>query len=515
MSREVAEALGFGLVVAVLAALVAWPVPIAPGSWWIGSSGNDHASIAFTLHWVADRLASGSLPFGWTDRLSYPHGATFWPADLPEAIALAPVTLLLGPVVALNLLVVAHHGLTAGATWGWLRARGATVPGAWVGGMVVALCPAIAVAHFDGNPDATPWYWLPLAMWAVERGRPGWAGACIVLGGACSPYVGVGAAIVVGAMLAFDRRWTELAWALGIGVAGGAVLIGIQSAALLASDAAVVKGPRPDGMGTAAVLGLLDPRPFVVGTDPWWSVPRVATGAYLGWAALSIAVLSRSRLGWTLVAVGAVLALGPELRLVDDPFAVPPPGPGTEIPLPGAVLAWVPGLGQMHQTARLTVVAAVGLAILASDVTDRLDRWGWAIPGLVILDLALLGGGVRALRPGPVFDDGACEALAELPPGPVFDVPTTYHELGLLAATCHGQPVAEGINRPPQLRAPPEFAAELLGNAGFRYLVVHRTLPHPDLADLTGRCLVHDSDALRIYDLSCDRSADGPGEQGR
>ena len=525
--RILLEALGLTLLVGLAVALLAWPFPVDPAGTWVGGSQNDHASIALSWELVAERVTSGQLPWGHTDRIEAPEGATLFPADLPGALMLVPLMLALGPIVVVNLAQIAHHGLAAGATWLWLRREGAEVPGALAGALVFALAPALVTATFNGNPDVSVAFYLPLtlALLASEgRGAALGAGLVVALAGASNPYVGVMSLFGALAALLARQRARELPYLLVPAALGAVGITVLTTMALHAPDAAILKGPRSGTFGTASLAGLLWPRALVQRTDPDWALPRVAVGAYLGLSALGLALLARDRrrLGWWMVAMGVLMALGPTLRLFD--VVPPPPGgpPPTgwnghlHVPLPWAVMERFPGIGQLHLTARFTLLAAAGLAWLAARGTPRLGRWAWAAPALVLLDLGLLAGAPAMLGSAPVWEDGTCEALADLEPGAVVDLPPTYHELWIQQGLCHRRPVAEGINRPlPRAlqhrmeQAGPGKDLQVLAEAGYRWLVHHRSLPSRHFEGFTDgvepACVAMRTDAITVVDLACVR----------
>jgi hypothetical protein len=524
MRRPLAESIAVAVAGTLAAALLAWPWPLAPTETVVGDSFNDQHSLAWTLQWVAERLAAGDLPWGYTDAVRWPDGGTLYPADLLEAVLLAPVTWAAGGIAALGALTVLHHGLAAGATWGWLRARGADAPGALAGALAVALAPWLVVSSWNGNPDVTGIGWAAAALWLVERERPGAAGAVVGLSALANPYPAVIGGLAVGARLLTEPRALARAAAPMLLGFGAAWLLVTQ--ALEAPDALIERAPRAGGglMGTATLLGLLDPRPEILDTDPVWGRSRVGTGAYLGLAALLAAVLARRDrgLGWGLVALGAVAALGPELRLFtavippDGPLLGPPRLAGTGAPLPWALAEKVPGLDRLHQTARFTALSTLGLALLVAQAPARLGRARWVVALAICADLLMVAGGARLLGSAPAWDDGACAALRGRPDGPVLDLPPTAHELDLRGALCHGQPVAGAINRPippslgrglgppgrRQLRALLSRAADL----GFAHAVVHRGFSDPALEAESARlpaCVVAETDSVRVVDLGC------------
>ena len=521
MRRALAESATVAGLAGLTCALLAWPWPRDPTGSLIGDSRNDQHALAWTLQWVADRLAAGRLPWGHTDAVAWPDGGTLMPADLLEAVLMAPLTWGFGGIAALGALTLLHHACAAGAAWGWLRARGADALGAAAGALVVALAAPLVVSSWNGNPDVTGIAWVCAALWACEEDRPLAAGLIVGAGALCNPYVAVLGAGAVGLRLARQPR--ALLRAALPAAALAAVGWGLTSWALSAPDALVSRAPRGAGglVGTATPGGLLRPWPEILATDPEHGLSRVGTGAYLGAAALLAALLARRdrALGWGLVALGVVAALGPELRLrteviaPDGPLLGPPRLAGTGVPLPWALVESLPVLGLMHQTARFGMWSALGLALLVAQAPARLRRAGALVPLAIAVDLVVVAGAPTHLRAVPTDDSGLCAALDGRAAGAVLDWPPTAHELGMAAALCHRRPVADAINRPipPSLGrrlGPPGRTrdAELRGHArgvGFRWLAVRRALAPDAHADAPPACVAAESHALRLIDLAC------------
>ncbi|MEC8425698.1 MAG: glycosyltransferase 87 family protein, partial [Myxococcota bacterium] len=285
MHRPLAESALVALLASLGFALLAWPWPLDPMGSFIGDSGNDQHALAWTLQWVADRMAAGALPWGFTDRVGWPDGGTLFPANLLEAIMVAPLTWAAGGIAALGALTLLHHAAAAGATWGWLRARGADRAGALAGSLVVALGAPLVVSSWNGNPDVTGIAWVCGALWACEVRRPTLAGVLVGAGALANPYVAVLGAGAVGMRLLRQPR--ALARAAIPAAALGLMGWGLTASALSAPDAFISRGARDAGglMGTATLQGLLHPAPEILVTDPEHGLSRVGTGAYLGTAA--------------------------------------------------------------------------------------------------------------------------------------------------------------------------------------------------------------------------------------
>jgi hypothetical protein len=319
------------------------------------------------------------------------------------------------------------------------------------------------------------------------------------------------------------RQPLPLLWAALPAAAMGGLGWGLTTWALDAPDAFISRAPREAGglMGTATLRMLVQPWPELLSTDAQYGLSQVGTGAYLGGAAVLAALLARRdrALGWGLVALGVVAALGPELRL--DTQVIPPEGPllgpprlaGTGIPLPWAIAESLPVLGLMHQTARFGMWTALGLALLVSQAPARLRRAGLLVPLAIAADLVLVAAAPTRLAAAPVEDAGLCTALAGQAPGPVLDWPPTAHELGMVASLCHGRPVADAINRPippalgRQLGAPGRSGDAQVRTAahalGFRWLAVRPVLAPEAHADVPAECRVTETPDLLLIDMAC------------
>lgn len=231
----------------------------------------------------------------------------------------------------------------------------------------------------------------------------------------------------------------------------------------------------------------------------------------------------RAALRWLgLGLVGIVLALGSMFYLV-PPAAPHEPG---LFRLPLAWLSQLPGLDQMRLVFRYAALASLALAVLAATAVDRLPPLARPLaPLLVMLDLLLFAPGATVwLRSHPALEARACPILADLPPGPVVDVPGTYDGRHLYAQICHGRPVAQSVHQPwanevrRALQVPPPVAVEDLRRLGFRWLVLHpqdrgeREQVIPALRTLSARrgAIVGSDDQVLVIDLDL---ADRPIER--
>jgi hypothetical protein len=274
-----------------------------------------------------------------------------------------------------------------------------------------------------------------------------------------------------------------LAALIALGVAGA--YAGLALSSFAASDAMVHKPGGPTAAVPAGVahlsgffLPVLEPQ-----RDDW-----SLHGWYLGSLALLTACFS-GRGGRVrpllLILAGLILSLGPILQLdTQTPLA---PG-GWRIVLPGALLDDLPGISALRIVYRFAALVALGLAVLVARGIDRLPRGGGILAGLIAVELLYLGAPLLASGPRP--DDEVCALLSQQPVGPVIDLPSGRDERHLLAQTCHGFPVAQGINQPypraiRQSLTKGSRTFDALSGHGFRYLVLH----HDQATDSDARLL--------------------------
>jgi hypothetical protein len=502
-----------GLAAALVVLLCAWPVVLHPGRYIIGASQADFYGIAFGMDHLAQHLAQLSWPPAHTKAIEYPAGAILVVTDLPEMILLAPVTWLAGPTVAFNLLQLLHHALAAAAAWWCARTLGLAPAGRTVAALAFAFAPALVGTTFNQNPDATALYWVPLAA-GFAGSATGWrraamAGLCAGLAVWFTPYGGVMAGVAVLLLLPGHdwRRWLS---ALGVmALVGGAGALVAWWSVKDPFSAVYKPGATVALHGAAHLNELLLPWPKVH-TNLEWDASQFVHDGYLGWSLVLAGAVGAAwgrRWRWLLLSVlGVLMALGPIIGGEEPPqLRNPVWSVGNRL---GMVRLW-----QYH---RYTALVALALGLGAGWLAGRIGRWGWLLVPLVALDLVVVTGAWRRLGAAPVFDDGSCALLEPLPDGAVYDIPPGGHELWLFNATCHGRPVASGINRPDSryVRAllkhavgpdPAEHLA-LFRAMGFRYLVVHPSAPGSDKLDpmvpLAAPCVVAENSAgVQVMDL--------------
>lgn len=504
-------AIGVGLALTALCAVLGWPVLLDPTGEALGGGGGDLNGLAWTLWRVVDALPG--VPRHHPD-IQWPVGAHLTPVAVPQALLTAPITATLGPVASVSLLQAAHVALAGALAAGWAAARGLPRPAAVAAGLGFGLAPVLLASVHNGNPDVTPIFWLPLVALLAERAAEHGSaaaglGLCLALAPGWSPYVGVMAGLVAITFTSLPRSraaWARLGVAATVGALGLALwatfYVGDAEGALVLKRAATPVEP-----GAASLRGFLDPGSTGGGTDGWsrhrWYLGMVA----MGLSAVGVRALGRrAARPLALVTAGVLLALGPTLQWDGAPLEVG----GRLLALPGSVWIKVPGLDGLRLVWRYAALASLGVALLAAHGVAALPVPGrWVAALLLGMDLLLVGGGRADLAAGPVRDDGGCALLVGREPGPVLALPQDHEERALLGQTCHRMPVAGSLNRVPSrpVQRAIQAGPAALREQGFRWLLLAEGAPGEGGAEAarlarsmpTAPVATHDGVAL--YDL--------------
>lgn len=447
-------------------------------------------------------LASARLPFAegepilaWRGGEVWGHAWSWWWRGLalpewPARTALLPVALeraaidpllaavfgaasrAVGILAAWNLAqVLAVAGAFLGGAWAARRAGGHP----WIGGLTLALGPVFAGSVASGLTED-----LALGLLAVVAAMvvvpvpprpaetdppilPSWRWVAGVGGGLgvlawCGPYLALmGSLLALGAGLAAlvrrprqAGRWGAAALLAAALATPAVALLGPRAWSEIRPETSQrVEGPEPlwplnpwDG---ADLVSFVAPGPV---TPPSGAVVRLHP-AYLGIAALALALAAGRSRWWWVLAVPLVLAPGPRLRAGGSPLGVDNPA------------AWmvdlVPLGNRIHHHGRLMLLGQVALAMLAARGSRRLGtRFGRPVApiaaGAVLLDYALLS---PLPWPLPVADASAPDVLAaigDLPPGPLVWVPAAgpgiHPQRALLDQRVHGRSLLVDPDRP-------------------------------------------------------------------
>lgn len=506
---------GGALLGVVVATLVLWPGVLSPRARLIGDEGLDVWSHAWGIRWFYEALAAGTLPWRVTG-LAWPQSGVLWYIDPLGALLSLPVQLFAGNAAGHNAILFFQVMLATWAGWGMARAMGGR---GWLAGLALGTAPTLLAEIHNGTVEACWLGLVPLAGWAAARGSR-WAGPLVGLASFATPYHGIGAALLVGAVLLFEPHApTRRAWRVRLidtaTAAAWAALIALPAFLLLKASI-----EDPSGLAKKAIITMnlpvfrinaVDPIAFVQAGDFWTvdlygalTTPFRRT-PYLGLSLLGLSAWSlwrHRRFTWLLLpaTILATLSLGPYLW--HDGDFVQTQG-GDRLALPFAFVLRSLGVAMDHPLRFIGGTITV-LAVLA----DRLTA-PWPVGGIAAV-CALVAVEHLSWAPNvwPIHTaDASLPAVYEsLDEGAIIDLPAAR---GRSIATnrylywhgLHGHPIPYGHkvgpdlpNMNPTLRkwaalsrtgpsgplSPPtetgfstKKAVRSLGKNGFRWVVLH------------------------------------------
>ena len=359
---------------------------LSPTSRIVGAGG-DAYSVIWLLAWVPHALAHGTNPL-LSQAAFAPVGVNvMWQtAMLLPATVLAPVTALAGPVLTYNILALAGPAF-AGWT-GFLAFRRWTRDGpAFAGALLFAFSPYMAaqgIQHaFLTFAASAPLMLILLdRLLVVQRTRAVVDGALLGLVATGQLLVneeflaieGVTAGLVVAVLLVVHRNQLRARLrhaCAGLGAAAGVTLLfcGWPLAFQFAGPGQVTAPMYQDTTYVADAASFLVPSRMVAlstagtraiartfpgnwtETDSYLGLPLIALLALCAWAAWH---RSRTQLALLLIAVPAVLSLGPVLTIA---------GHSTGVPLPWRVIDRLPMLHNLLAT-RIAIMMYLGAGLL-------------------------------------------------------------------------------------------------------------------------------------------------------
>jgi hypothetical protein len=417
---------------ALLAAAVFASAWVDPAGRWIGSPKDPQLFIWY-LGWIPHQLSHGLNPL-FTDYLSYPPGVNLmWNTSMIfPAIVLWPVTALLGPVVAYNLLITA--GIALSAWCGFLAARrfvDRDLP-CFLAGLIYGFSPGM-IAQALGHPHVVVALFPPLALLLgheilVRRHlNPVLAGALAGVAAALQLLTGeevlavtlLIAAFGVALLALMHRERVRGSLPYVAKAAGSAIVV----FALLAAYplgfqffgpqrvSGSVQGPDQyvsDLLAFFLPSNLIHFTGNVTENDAYVGLPLVAlfaAGLVLGWHS--------PRIRWVglMALVVAVLSLGPHLH-VD--------GIVTPVGLPWAVVAGLPLMGSALPS-RLMTIGFLGVGIVAAYACAR--ALTAPRPWRIAVGLVLFAGLVAIVPPLPYPSMAATSPAFFKPGGDVEKLP--------------------------------------------------------------------------------------------
>lgn len=461
--------LGVALVALALSAALFWPLPLALDARIPSSAFGDSHVWAFDQ---AARMIGGEIPWSkLTDRAGFPRERLAPLLGWAPAIFATPLRGALGPLGAFNAVFLATPALVALLSWLWLRrATGAGRLAAAAGAIAFTFSAPNLANLAAGNIDkAQVWVypawlivaWLVVGSWRGALALP--LAALVALAAAFSePYLGlflplIAAPLALGLAMRQPGRIAALVRAT--------LLLGVTALALSpAKDyygdpydrkaaRAFSPAPAPDRVNPPPPFQdpVAEPTAFFVAEAPPADLHTPAHVVYLGIPLLLVvAALARRPFpgratGLTLLGVGALVALGPQL-LLDDQWAT---HGGEPYLLPMAALeALGYPLARGGQYYRAAPIAALGLATLLAGGLGAATRWWERGLGLFVVPVMVLDA-MRVTGPWPRPSEqipglAACAAIAaSSDAGAVLALPlsATQTEGGrkLLMAALHGR----------------------------------------------------------------------------
>jgi hypothetical protein len=462
----------------------------------------DVASYIWALWWVPHQLVHLADPW-YTAHLAAPAGIPLgFDTLMPLAgLALAPVTLTLGPVASYSVLVIVLPGLA-----GYLMYRAALLwlpgqPGALAAGAFFGLSAMLTWQDWYHVNLAAGELFLPLALLAAVRlaRAPGPARALalgLVLGAAAlvnqesAVLAGLLAALTLVPWLARRPSFTlaKLRYC-GLGLVAAGLVASPQFTAMLwqagtgdavAPAAALASSYRKFGVGLPAMvapspslgrfgLGSLASAYHYLGFEgvATFGVTMAAlalAGLAVSWRRRSARLLALLWLGTAVLALGAALHVGGR---VYTPLAQSRAGVQVSGLLPFTWFVQLPGLGAFREADRFALLGLVPAALLAGSAVAWLAaraRPAVAGPalavlaGLAVLEAGWAGGGhFPKTMPGalpaidrPITADHSGSVVVDVPFGLWGGLPAHFGEgmapPALVMATADGHPRAESYS---------------------------------------------------------------------
>lgn len=358
---------------------------------------------AWFLRYIALAVSHGRLPALITTALNWPQGINLmWNTSLLlPGVLLAPVTLLFGPVVSLNVLLTLGFAASAASLYWVLRRWGVSHAAAAIGGALYGFSPAmrmVAEDHYHMQFAVLP----PLIIDAVARlavGRPGrfgairtgiWLGLLIAgqlfIAEEMLVDTALASAVVVVVLLLSRPSWLVRLRTVGPAAAGAVIAVGVALALTGHALRVQFHGPLTE-IDSPWALGHFgnDPADFVRSPTGFllysggFSSYLISSGqrpeeylAFLGWPLLVLIVLAaiyswrdlRARAAAVCWAVLDVFSVGGH-RVTLGPWLIP----GGD--MPWRFMERLPIVGQIVPD-RLSIVADGAAAALLAFTIDRI-----------------------------------------------------------------------------------------------------------------------------------------------
>ncbi len=478
------------LITSFLIAVVAtWPLALDPSMAVIGHPGNDVWNHVWGYWWVARELVAGELPLH-TNLMHYPDPGGLFFIDTFGAVLFLPVTLLFGPVVAVNVSNFVSFGTAAFAAWllgrhvlGEVRGHGVeTDRTALLAAVAYGLSPHLLAQAYNGITETLFAFGLPLALLTAIRfaERPtleravhvGLAGAVCTLANWYYGLFAVVGVVLFAVVFAVARR-ERIAWrALPVGGGLAAVLALVLVAPVLLGFVSTLNAPDalvgrdPDFVWKSLLNHNITDLVSLFRPGKVYSPDlKAMTGEdllivpYLGWVLIGMAGWGlyrlrrwRDRAPWLVwVGVFGLLALGPYLY-VDGAYLTVW---DRKIPLPFlALFELVPAFQRISHPFRFVVPVQLGLAMLALFGAASLPRFAaLGAAGLLVAEALVVSPAPWPIPRSVAEIPAYVETLADdRTPGAVLDLPASVPNLEravyLYYQTAHRRPSPYSLNEP-------------------------------------------------------------------
>ncbi len=415
------------------------------------------AGIPIWQYWWVSQYLLGTAPgpLLQSTHLLFPIGTPLiWESPLLLALG-STLAAAVGPFWSYNSLYLISFPAAGTALYALAKRYGRSDEAAFIGAIAFMFCPPMLTQHLLGQIPETLLFTLPLLLLTLERGNLFFVGLASALACASSPYVGATAGITVAIWAAIDIRRPNLNKLLAAAIAGAVptILFGYFPILVHAKE---LTGNA--GTYSVSLLSWIDPlawHPLAIFDRT--GIPLEERSVFLG---LTIPLLAIGafrnhrdsiRLFLWLAAAGALLALGPHLRLA---YSESP------IPLPYALLETLPGFSLFRAPARFASVFWLAAALLAATGfdgwKDRIPRQWRGISHLIVAVIFMLEVGIpwAVRRTTPIADKGVYTIIAEDEgQGAVLEVPVTLHKIGNMSINAQRRMLAAPQHRNPMVAA--------------------------------------------------------------
>ena len=510
-----------GLAYLLVALCLCLPVLPSLSTRFLGSTGSDVYEMAHHIWWFKTALQNGENVF-WHSLLGYPDGFAvvqlwanplqFFPAWLFAFVMPLPM--------AYNVTILLTLTLNGWAMYALARRRlpkGHLIP-AWMAGLVFMVFPIFQGHLSAGHLGLLAQWPLPLLLLFLfdyaDQGGRGWFLRSLLffllalMGHTLQIIYTLAPLMVLFALARLYRRdYAAAARVASVGLLGSALLLLFLTPLL----AEMLQNPRYTRVGghvrfSIDLLGLVSPSY----SNPVWddiaghsrAVLRgnlVEGASYVGLLGGLLALIGvlrkRQARWWLLVAFAAwLLALGPLLKVFNQPLVVSAAGYNAVAPLPYALAVKLPLLGLARAPGRFMFLFALALAMMAGygmaalwssrfiAQRNRYLRYGFAlaIALLVYVDYQLFGEfpTSSAVIPQAIHDLKARGDIRA-----IYNAPYQYHAAAteaLYLQTAHGKPLIAGQDTrrtpvdPAKLELLASFQPPLLAEVGVDVVILNK-----------------------------------------